>query len=68
MNKKKLKSKIFTWLSLARWSFFIVTSISDSSFDIELRIIVVSLIFESIFGSSNIGEIASVCGWYNGCS
>jgi hypothetical protein len=39
-----------------------VISISDSSFDIELRISVVSLIFESILGSSSIGEIASVCG------
>jgi hypothetical protein len=56
-----------TWLSLARWSFFMVISISDSSFDIELRIMVESLIFESTFVSSGVGDIASVCGWYTCC-
>ncbi len=71
LYKQKKEKKIifinsirnFTWLSFARWSFFIVISISDSSFDIALRMIVESRILVSFFGSSGVGEIASVCGW-----
>lgn len=59
---------IFTWLSCARCSFFTVVSISEFNFEIVFLMTVLSLVCESIFISSWIGEMASVVGWYNTCS
>ena len=57
-----------TWLSFARWSFLFVTSMSEFNLPIEFRITVTSRTCPSSFGSSWVGEITSVFGWYKVCS